>query len=235
MTGVDAHADALGLVETFDDEAQLLERPAERRAGARRVLEQDARLDPRGAPHRVIQAAGDGLEAPLGSSTHVGAGMEDQGPDSEGVTATQLLNERTATLVSEVAIGAREVDEVRAVRDDGTDTARRHRAPKASDLLQRQSARAPLDLISGEDLDDLGVDAPTALGSLVQPSGRRHVRSEEHQWPVGEKSEAVRAPVRHDPQGARSGEYREYLTDEQRSGRGCIGGLVLSNPRLQAT
>ena len=149
---------------------------------------------PPGASHRVIQAAGDGLEAALGSRPHVGAGMEDQGPDCERVTATQLLNERASALVPEVAIGAREVDEIRAVRDDGTDTARLHRVSKASGLLRRQSARAPLDLISGEDLNRLGVDAPTALWSLVQPSGRRHVRSEEHQWPVTGRSMPARPP-----------------------------------------
>lgn len=113
---VDAHAHPALVLDVADDVAQLLEPGPDHVAAAAHVLDQ--RDDRLGRLVRPVELRGDPLRRRLHGVAARGARVEVVQPDAEVLAPLEVVDEVVVRLVGFGLVRLREVDEVRAVRQD---------------------------------------------------------------------------------------------------------------------
>jgi hypothetical protein len=182
---VEADPHALGTANGSQDLLDVLEAVAEVRALAGGHLEERHHVEAGRALEDVVEAAGDGGEPRLLPRPHVGAGMEDEVADAEGVAARHVGEEGGAAPPQRGGEGAAEVDEIGAVGEHDADAARREGGPEGRGLALAHGPGLPLELAAREDLDRLRGDGLSVLRRPEEPAGDGDVRAQHLRsgWP----------------------------------------------------
>jgi glutamyl/glutaminyl-tRNA synthetase len=191
VAGIETDAEVRVPSEPIDEDGQLVDRPADRAAGAGRVLEQEpGRV--RAPAERPLEGRKHAFESDLEAGAEMRADMEDDsvGLDRAG-DVDRVLEGRDRLLVDRL-VRSRQVDEVERVADDGTDAglgAARFEALEVVGVVVRRPPRAGA---LREDLDGLAPDALDAVDRRVDPARGRDVSPEEHRDTLDAVSVRVR-------------------------------------------
>src|SRR2546428_360241 len=136
MARVDADPETVRMGRAFHDLGELLKPIANDRSRARGVLQD--REDIRGVRvfEAPVQARRDRLDGVRLAAPQVGSRLEDPVPDSEDLSAVELLHECVATVVEGVFVRPREVDQIVRVDDCARNPVRGNRLLERLRLLR---------------------------------------------------------------------------------------------------
>ena len=175
---VDADADPLGSGRAVDQCRELGERPAERVAAARSVLERDFDATTTGTREHLVERGDDPAEPGLEPGAHVGAGVNDHARELERLRALELVGERAHRLRPRGRVRAREVDEVARVRKGAPDACSPPGRAKHANLVGFEGLCRPLALVLQEDLDCAAADLAAPVEGVVETARNGHVSAD---------------------------------------------------------
>ena len=186
---VDADADPLGSGRAVDQCRQLGERPADRVAAARGVLERDFDAIATGTRERFVERRDDPAEPGLEPGAHMRAWVDDHARETERLRALQLVGERGHRLRPRRGMRARKVDEIARMGKHTPDAGVPPGRAKQPDLFGLEGLGRPPALVFQEDLHGAAADRAAALEGLVETARDGHVGPD------------LVAPQRHGSQG----------------------------------
>src|SRR2546430_13734584 len=144
VAGVEADPDALRNLDGAEEQGELLEGPADGRAAARGVLEEDHDAIAARPRDHLVEGSHDAADALVEPLAAMGAGMDDHEGQAEGLRALELVLERRHRPLPLRLGGRGEVDQVARVGEDGPHARRLPCAAEASDIpLRKRHARPP--------------------------------------------------------------------------------------------
>ena len=153
MAGVEAHPEPLGVARPVEQPAQFRERPAERVAGTGRVLEGDPHARAARAARELVECGRHPREPGTAPRALVGAGVDDDQGQAERLGALELVLEGPDRPPPLGPARRTEVDQVARVGERVPDSGRPSRRLPESDVLVREGAGPPPQLVLHKDLD----------------------------------------------------------------------------------
>src|SRR3954470_17099015 len=178
VTGVEADAEALVAARRVDERGELVERAAERAAGARGVLEVQR------AAVALRQRLADDLAGPRDRRLHAPglrrAGVQHDAERAELVARLQRDDQRVAGLAPHLAIGRRGVEQVDGVDEQRVDAASALGLVVGGDLLVGVDGRPPRARALVEELDRPAALLAPALDRVRGPAGGGDVSADQH-------------------------------------------------------
>ena len=191
VAGIEADAEVRVSSEPIDEDGELVDRAADRTAGAGRILEQEpSRI--RAPVEHTLDGREHALESRFEAGPEVRADVEDDpvGLDRAG-DVDGVLEGGDRFLVDRV-VRSRQVDEVERVADDGADTGLNAPRLEALEVFGWVVRGPPSARALREDLDGVAPDALDAVDRRVDPASRRDVSPEEHRDTLDAVSVRVR-------------------------------------------
>ena len=169
VAGVEADAEALVAVESGDDRRQLLERAADRTAGAGRVLEQEpGRV--RAVLEHLAQSGHAALEPGVEARPEVRADVEDDAVRLDRARRVDGCDHRREALPVNDVVRGGEVAEVERVHQHRPDPRLGAELPEAGQILLRMLGEAPRTRTLREQLHGVGPDLDRPVERALDPA-----------------------------------------------------------------
>ncbi len=178
VTAVEAESETRVAVEPVTDRDELVDRPADRSARARGVLEKKpGRV--RGVIEGPPQRRHDAIESDVETGSQMRADVEHHvALDLSG--DAKRIHERRLGLLVEIVSGRGEVDQVEGVTEDVLDSGLDTALAEPLEVRRIVVRRAPHPRALREDLHRVPADRLDAVDRRVDPAGARHVAAVQH-------------------------------------------------------
>src|SRR2546421_4583002 len=179
MAGVEADAEPLVSTQGVVERRELVDRAADRIAGAGRVLDQQPG-GLRATFERLSQRRHSALQADLEAGALVRADMEDDPVGLDRAADVHGVFQRGDRLLIELVVRARQVDQVEGVTDDAADPGLGAALLETLEVGRVVVRRSPRPGALREDLDAVSVDRFDPVDCGVDAAGGRDMGAELH-------------------------------------------------------
>ncbi len=182
VTGVEAVAEALGLLCPGPNGRELFEGMSDNGSLTGGELEQDLGRGTGSLDADSVQRRRDGGERGVDAAAQVGARVHDDAVEPQRRRPTELVGEPGTRLLDQRLVGGGEVDEIGRVGDDRRPAVPDMRGTEFFGLLGGERLRSPLTRTLDEDLQRVAAESGAALEGERDPAGRRDVGTQERSF-----------------------------------------------------